>query len=103
MKLQNHLDQNFNCVQTFDGCFLKAQYWVVKAAISPPLGQVPLESYNLANIAVLQKSGENGKFQISYFFQKVDYLTFPTSLISTKSANQIPRYDLPNLGVSRIF
>jgi hypothetical protein len=76
---------------------------MVKAIISPPLDQVSHESYNVPNIALDPKSGEDGKFQFSYFFIKVDYMNFPTSILSPKSAKYIPRYDLPKLYISSIF
>jgi hypothetical protein len=53
------------------------------------------ERYIVPNIAFELKSGEDGKFQFSYFFLKVDYTTFPTSIVSPKSAKYISRYDLP--------
>jgi hypothetical protein len=49
---------------------------VVKATISPPLDQVALERYNVPNIALDPKSGEDCKFQFSYFLLRVIFLRF---------------------------
>jgi hypothetical protein len=59
------------------------------------MSQVAHERYNVPNVAFDPKSGEDGKFQFSYFFLKVGYMTFPTSIVSLKSAKWISRYDLP--------
>jgi hypothetical protein len=67
------------------------------------LGEVAIKSYKLPNIALDPKSSEDGKFQISYFFQKVDYMTFPTSILSPKSVKYISKYDRSKWDISSFF
>ncbi len=65
-----------------------------------PSGHICTLRYNVPNIALDPKSGEDGKFNFSYFFIKVDYMTFTTSMVSFKSAKWIPRYDLSKWYIS---